>query len=571
MKNTQLYPFERNKYFYGKLLSVEDFNAEQKYTNDKRRLLNRLIHGMGVVCGLNVVRVDEETISVESGLALDATGREIVVAPPVTKKLAMINGYDAAMSEGCGAYVYLCIEYTEKEKGNAHNIAADSGTAVSDRIREGYDLYLTAAEPDDDLDMVSGLYEREITVFRDRNLQIKHVMPRYVNPDSTFEFRIEVENFTKQLAAFSYDIQLVCLNSASDGSSVLKVRFDEMLLEKTGKYTLSFLLRANNVNNTEGTATIDPSTFSLSYDKNSAGGDASGRSSVMIIDGNVEDAVTAGNFDYSLDTALRSTLGHRLYLARIGLVDTEGSVIIDSVTNVPFGQYVASNTLLSARLAERANPGAEGGAPIQLHKGPDTRAVRDIGRFISSGTCRVNLNAGSFKNKAIYSDEIIHGLGLGSVTIILGTPMPDGGVIYGNNELFRDEGAVFETAAKLNPTKGSFVIGIRALTTLVADYVDVKWTAIRDVDENVTERSNMKIMIKPNSLVIKPRDSKYLEAVCANMTNKTIRWSISPENGGEIDANGLYTAPNIEGVYEVIAQSAVYPEIKASIMVVVRE
>ena len=54
------------------------------------------------------------------------------------------------------------------------------------------------------------------------------------------------------------------------------------------------------------------------------------------------------------------------------------------------------------------------------------------------------------------------------------------------------------------------------------------------------------------------------------MTNKTVRWSVSPATGGEIDSNGMYTAPNTEGVYEVIAQSAVYPEVKASIMVVVR-
>ena len=80
----------------------------------------------------------------------------------------------------------------------------------------------------------------------------------------------------------------------------------------------------------------------------------------------------------------------------------------------------------------------------------------------------------------------------------------------------------------------------------------------------------MKITIKPNSLIIKPRESKYLEAVCSNMTNKPVRWSVSTSAGGEIDANGMYTAPNTEGVYEVVAQSAVYPDVKASIMVVVR-
>lgn len=54
MKNLKSFPFERNRYFYGKLLSVEDFETEQKYFNDKRRTVNRFLFGSGVVCGLGV-------------------------------------------------------------------------------------------------------------------------------------------------------------------------------------------------------------------------------------------------------------------------------------------------------------------------------------------------------------------------------------------------------------------------------------------------------------------------------------------------------------------------------------
>ena len=79
MKNLKCFPFERNRYFYGKLLSVEDFETEQKYFNDKRRTINRFLFGSGVVCGLNVVEVDDESISVERGLALDFAGREIML------------------------------------------------------------------------------------------------------------------------------------------------------------------------------------------------------------------------------------------------------------------------------------------------------------------------------------------------------------------------------------------------------------------------------------------------------------------------------------------------------------
>lgn len=127
MKNTQLYPFERNKYYYGMLLSVEDFNSEQKYMNDKRRLINRLVHGTGVVSGLDVVAIDDQTVSVESGLAFDNTGREIIVETPVTKKLSMLKGYETAMSRGSNAYVYLCLEYSEEEKGNSFDISSADG------------------------------------------------------------------------------------------------------------------------------------------------------------------------------------------------------------------------------------------------------------------------------------------------------------------------------------------------------------------------------------------------------------------------------------------------------------
>ena len=125
-------------------------------------------------------------------------------------------------------------------------------------------------------------------------------------------------------------------------------------------------------------------------------------------------------------------------------------------------------------------------------------------------------------------------------------------------------------AAKLDPAKGSFVIGVMTTATVLDDFVEVKWTAIRDVDETENDKNEMKIMIRPSSVVLKPGESKYLDAVCLNMANKTLRWSVSPDNGGNIDNNGLYTAPVSEGVYEVIARSAVYPDIKASIMAVVR-
>ncbi len=76
-------PPVRNRYFYGKLLDVFHFELEQNYFNAKRWLLNRLVSGYGVICGLNVqLGSDNQSIIVTPGLAIDKCGHEIMVCQP---------------------------------------------------------------------------------------------------------------------------------------------------------------------------------------------------------------------------------------------------------------------------------------------------------------------------------------------------------------------------------------------------------------------------------------------------------------------------------------------------------
>ena len=78
-----LQSFVRTRYFHGQLLEVLHFDSEQRYLNEKRWLINRLVLGYGVVCGLNVT-AEGQSVRVTAGLALDQAGREIVV--PCTSK-----------------------------------------------------------------------------------------------------------------------------------------------------------------------------------------------------------------------------------------------------------------------------------------------------------------------------------------------------------------------------------------------------------------------------------------------------------------------------------------------------
>jgi hypothetical protein len=75
-------PFCRNNYYRGKLLTERDFTEEQRYSMDKHRYHTLMLHGWGVVCGLDVrphKHCPKERIVITAGLAIDACGHEIRV------------------------------------------------------------------------------------------------------------------------------------------------------------------------------------------------------------------------------------------------------------------------------------------------------------------------------------------------------------------------------------------------------------------------------------------------------------------------------------------------------------
>lgn len=89
IKKTDLQTPVRNRYFYGKLLDVYHFEMETNYANAKRWMLNRLVFGVGVVCGLDVlVGPEPNTVIITPGVAIDKWGREIVV-PKATDPIAI--------------------------------------------------------------------------------------------------------------------------------------------------------------------------------------------------------------------------------------------------------------------------------------------------------------------------------------------------------------------------------------------------------------------------------------------------------------------------------------------------
>jgi hypothetical protein len=99
-QRTDLNTPKRLRYSYGMLLDKFHFELEQQYLNNKRWLLNRLVLGPGVVCGLDVqLGRDKKSVVVLPGLAIDRCGREIIVtrqSEPVVLPIYAPPGSNAA-------------------------------------------------------------------------------------------------------------------------------------------------------------------------------------------------------------------------------------------------------------------------------------------------------------------------------------------------------------------------------------------------------------------------------------------------------------------------------------------
>lgn len=111
--------------------------------NGKRQFVNRMVTGAGIVCGLNVISLDDLSLMVESGVAIDGRGREIVADSSVVKKLSAIAGFESLKTGRAS----LCVRHQETETQPVYAISRQDSDRDFEynRIEDGYELFLTDA------------------------------------------------------------------------------------------------------------------------------------------------------------------------------------------------------------------------------------------------------------------------------------------------------------------------------------------------------------------------------------------------------------------------------------------
>lgn len=572
MKNSKLFPFERNQYYYGKLLSVNDFEMEQKYMNDKRRTINRLLFGSGVVAGMYVLQVDDNTISVERGLALDYSGREILIDEPIVQKLSLIEGFGSyeELHKDHG-YVYLCLEYAEQQSEPVYHIVGKNTPNGGDynKIKESYRLFLTDQEPENDHLSIREWYTDTQTIYWGNGIRIRQSVPRFAHSGGKARLKIEVENMgQQQLFSFSYNLSLSCMSY--EGKSDLRVSFQEAFFEKASRYEITYLLDVHDVKGVEGVVEIDEGSFRLSVEQRQLTATAQGRQTVKITMCSEIAEMQEHYYQENMETFLRNDYQQSIYLAKISLLQAGETYVIQKVENMPFQQYVPGselNATIQQMLLEGMHS-VEKNSLLGVEAG--AHHEHDSGLRVAEGETVLYLGAGATRGKRFFSGEIVHGLGVGQTVIVLSQVETGNTQVYGSSEVFEDQDPIVELAARLDRDKGSFVIGARVVEETMKDTLRVHWMAFKDIHSIVEEKKERRIFINPNVVELHIRETCYLEAVCSNMKDKRLKWSVR-DNCGTVDNNGMYTAPNTTGVFEVTVQSTAYPEVKASAFVIVRE
>ena len=220
MNNSQTYPFERNRYYPGKMLTSADFQAEQNYFNNKRRFLNNMMYGAGIICGCGVFSLDDLSLLVESGAAIDGLGREIVIESSVVKKLSSIEGFEQLKTN----LASLCLRYQEKDVHTVYALNSQNADKEYEynRISEEYQLFLM-----DSVDAGGGFeLESEFlvkgTLVETEDYLVEVILPATVCRGRQVRMLAKVQKLSADKKTFSYHavLQTPAFRSPDGGHEV---------------------------------------------------------------------------------------------------------------------------------------------------------------------------------------------------------------------------------------------------------------------------------------------------------------------------------------------------------------
>lgn len=542
MKNNQLLPFERNRYYAGKMLTSADFEAEQTYLNNKRRFINQTMYGAGIVCGCSVISLDDLSVLIESGVVLDDYGREIVVGAAKVKKLSATKGFESLKT----TEAMLCLRYKEQEVHEVYCINyPESGKEYeANRIREDYELFLMdygdAANPrfiEEDEFLLHNI------LCHDENCEIELKLPAVICKGQYCKLELTARKKTTKPVTFQGMLQMPGFQTLA-GEHQLKLELDHGELKK--EY---WILADTNQEETE-----------LVWDTSST-------IKVKIENVTAEELVLREIAKNSLEMRNLGTKKDYISLAKLKLTKTDSAYLIEEIQEQGIKSFVAAPAQYQLRQEYRSYFAEEKQAIRQdenRHGFVEDRTPKRK-KVTATGILEIPLGEKVKRGDIKYSAEIIHGLGKGNVYVELGTERlrehPASGAntistFFGNPNLFPKEQAGnggIETAVQVLNDKGSFIAAAKVSKDVETLFLSYRWVAVKfeAETEGLTEKETGRISAVTPTVVLSPKENHFFEVKFTQMEKCSVSYELTEEGSGEITVDGVYTAPGKEGVYEI--------------------
>ncbi|MBR1669738.1 MAG: hypothetical protein IJ695_03485 [Butyrivibrio sp.] len=571
MASNQVYPFERNRYYPGKMLTTADFQAEQSYHINKLRFMNSLMYGAGIVCGCGVVNLDDLSILVESGVVIDGSGREIIIDSSLVKKLSAVEGFDDLTSDtAC-----LCVRFKEKDIHSVYAVSHKESDQEYEYnlISEGYEIFLVDKDEfDEGFEMESEFLQKE-SLFRGPNFEGFLTMPTIACKGRNLKARVEIVKLTDADVKLSYKGTLDIPNfTAPDGSQQIDIAVDDIELDEGSTFTLDLWMEVQNQVGIEANVILRSGSAAAFENDNAVMAESSFALKVRLSEESPSSLIRRETGKLSLE--MRQAGGaNSIKLAEIDLMRTESAYVIENIREVQKNQYIdlPSQTGIRNDYMEYfvkdndiRNRAAQG--TFEPSKAPVVEYSQSELKNVATGVLEIPLGRDASAGDIRYSGEITHGLGSGNVYVSIGYEYLSEdqalganakSTVYGNPELFSRQAQQLvdaETAVRVLNDKGSFVVAAKLLRDVDFLVLTYRWVAIKFPSGEELEAADYygkSITAKTPTVVMRPRENYYFGVQFNNMDPCSITYELTASGSGEVTTDGVYTAPSKEGVYEI--------------------
>lgn len=576
-----IFPFEKNRYFQNKRMRSADFTRELRYMDHKFQCLNRWTFGAGIAFGLQPRKMEKETeaLMISQGMAVDRQGRYLIVEEPAVCRIRTLKGF----GDLTGETALLWVRYRERlrepvlvsrEEGEREEFAVST---------EGVEFHLTPmrAEPLDTVDRVL-YFDREL--YADESIRVRQIMPALLSSRQPVKIRLVLENLTREKLEVKLDYAPQLPGFRMEGGKEIRMKRDLKLLP--GKQVEELVLfpetSAQSV-----CFTLTQEQFRLQLLDREAPLARPIREVLGVVPGDPVEALGSQVLTMTPQELWgedEDDLG--IPLAALRLIRYEDEALLDEVIPL-YRQQSASLPALEERLEQcraffptvqqsLAHP------DCSKTDTPETPAA-DWDSYMATGVASLNAGLHLRKGKVLCTGEICHGLGPGTVYMDFGIekvrPAADENknirtIILGDSSLFipseDDYEHKFDRAVCIHPEKGSFELALRLKEELHESTLQLRWYAWRP-EKLVTDspEKGTLLRLEPNVIYAEPGQEIYFTPVFHG-PGCSCRFFVEQPQSGLITRDGVYTAPEQEGLYQVCAQEQEDPGTKVSAFVIVR-